>query len=254
MSSLLIQDEPLLVLPRLASKIGLNEAIFLQQIHYWLKRSKHYYDDRYWVYNSITNWHKQFPFWNERTLKRIVKNLEEFNLLISGNYNKLKFDKTKWYSINYDRLVELEIDNDCDKLSQRKEHIVMMENDNMSQPIPETTQKINSENTTQKDIVEIINYLNSVCNTSYRISTKKTQMLIKSRLQEGFNINEFKEVIKTKAKEWLYTEQAKYLRPETLFGTKFEGYLQQRKMVKSNGFNKGNRYSTKSFEENELPF
>ena len=45
MSNLLIHEEPLLVLPGLASRIGLNEAIFLQQIHYWLNRSEHFYDE-----------------------------------------------------------------------------------------------------------------------------------------------------------------------------------------------------------------
>ena len=62
MSNLLIDDYPILVLPKLATEIGLNEAIILQQIHYWLKNSSHYHDNRKWIYNSYPEWQKQFPF------------------------------------------------------------------------------------------------------------------------------------------------------------------------------------------------
>lgn len=75
---------------------------------------------------------------------------------------------------------------------------------------------------------EIINYLNSKTNNSYRTTTKKTQTLIHARTQEGFTIDDFKKVIDKKASEWMGTEWEKYLRPETLFGTKFEGYLNQK--------------------------
>ena len=75
---------------------------------------------------------------------------------------------------------------------------------------------------------EIINYLNSKTNNSYRTTTKKTQTLIHARTQEGFTIDDFKKVIDKKASEWMGTEWEKYLRPETLFGSKFEGYLNQK--------------------------
>lgn len=104
MSNLLIDDYPILVLPTLASEIGLNEAIVLQQMHYWLKKSNHNYDGRRWIYNSFPEWQKHFPFWSVMTIKRAVYSLEKQNLLYVGNYNKAKFDKTKWYSINYEKL------------------------------------------------------------------------------------------------------------------------------------------------------
>lgn len=74
---------------------------------------------------------------------------------------------------------------------------------------------------------EIIEYLNDKSNKQYKHTTKKTQTLIKSRLNEGFNLEDFKSVIDTKSKEWMNTDMEKYLRPETLFGTKFESYLNQ---------------------------
>lgn len=76
---------------------------------------------------------------------------------------------------------------------------------------------------------EIINYLNLKTNSTYRHTTKKNQTLIHARLNEGFVIDDFKKVIDIKCAEWLHDEKMnKYLRPETLFGTKFEGYLNQK--------------------------
>lgn len=107
MNKLLIDDYPILVLPKLAELIGLNEAIVLQKIHYWLNTSKHNYDGKKWIYNSYPKWVEQFPFWSERTVKRTFSSLKKQDLLFVGNYNKAGFDKTKWYSINYKILNEL---------------------------------------------------------------------------------------------------------------------------------------------------
>lgn len=74
---------------------------------------------------------------------------------------------------------------------------------------------------------DIVTFLNSVTGSSYRSTTDKTRKLIAARLTEGFTIDDFKAVITKKAKEWQGTDMAQYLRPETLFGTKFEGYLNQ---------------------------
>ena len=73
----------------------------------------------------------------------------------------------------------------------------------------------------------VIDYLNIKANTNYRVSTKNTQSLINARVKEGFVVEDFKKVIDSKSKEWLGTDFEKYLRPATLFGTKFENYLNE---------------------------
>lgn len=79
---------------------------------------------------------------------------------------------------------------------------------------------------------EILDYLNEVCGTHYR-QGDKTKSLIRARLNDGFDLNDFKAVIDTKAAEWLKDpKMAKFLRPETLFGTKFESYLNQPQAAK----------------------
>lgn len=119
--SLLISEPPLQVLPTLARLIGLNEAIILQQVHYWLQRSNNVRDGYRWVYNSYPEWYKQMPIWkSETTMRTAFKNLEKQGLLITANYNKAKFDKTKWYRINYEKLSLLENEARSAKIWQTK--------------------------------------------------------------------------------------------------------------------------------------
>lgn len=80
---------------------------------------------------------------------------------------------------------------------------------------------------------EIVNFLNESAGTNYRATSKKTKDLIKARINEGFTLEDFKIVIEKKTKEWINdTKMRIYLRPETLFGTKFEGYLNQKVNIK----------------------
>lgn len=80
---------------------------------------------------------------------------------------------------------------------------------------------------------EIIEYLNSKINAKYNPSSYRNIKLIKSRLKEGYSISDFKEVIDKKAEAWLGTEFEQYLTPQTLFGAKFEIYLNQKILPKA---------------------
>jgi len=108
-SKLLINEPPLQVLPSLAKVIGLNEAIVLQQIHYWISHPKvKEREGRKWHYDTYDGWKEQFKFWSISTIQRTVKNLEELGLVISKEMNVSKGDRTKWYTLNYDKLTEIE--------------------------------------------------------------------------------------------------------------------------------------------------
>lgn len=78
----------------------------------------------------------------------------------------------------------------------------------------------------------VINYLNEKANKNYKSSTAKTKALINARAREGFELEDFKKVIDIKTREWKGSDMERYLRPETLFGTKFEGYLNEPMIVK----------------------
>lgn len=147
-NSLLISEPPLQLIPTLAIILkSSDKALMLQQIHYWLQRSNNIEDGHRWVFNSVKNWQKQFPWLTEKTVQRYLKDLCDKGLLITGNFNKANFDRTKWYRIDYDAL---------DKLTQSKGTTspngkgltVPMERDSLYQPIPidytENTQETNN--------------------------------------------------------------------------------------------------------------
>src|SRR5699024_9401643 len=79
----------------------------------------------------------------------------------------------------------------------------------------------------------IVNHLNERSGSKYRHTTKKTQSLIKATFDDGFTLDEFKQVIDVRTDEWMHDKKTKkYQRPETLFGTKLESYLNQPKIKK----------------------
>ena len=84
-----------------------------------------------------------------------------------------------------------------------------------------------SSDSTAHPYKDIIDYLNEQAGKQYRHTTDKTKKLISARCNEGFELEDFKQVIDNKVKEWQGSDMEKFLRPETLFGTKFEGYLNQ---------------------------
>lgn len=84
----------------------------------------------------------------------------------------------------------------------------------------------------------IIDFLNEKAGTNFRATSETTQKSINARLNEGFTVEDFETVIAKKCAEWVGTEWEKFLRPSTLFGTKFEGYLNE-KINKG----KGNSYA-----------
>jgi hypothetical protein len=110
-NTFLLDEAPLVILPSLAVKIGLNEAIVIQQLHYWLQKSTKIRDGRKWIYTTYKGWQEQFPFWSQVTIRRIITECEKKGLIKSEQFNKPEFDNTKWYSLNYELIPGLYEDN-----------------------------------------------------------------------------------------------------------------------------------------------
>ena len=106
MSKLLFDESPLIVLPSLAKAIGLHEAILLQQLHYWLNNEKsgRVIDGVKWIYNTLGDWEAQLQCISPATISRAMHTLEEAGLIQIGNFNRVGFDRTQWYTINYDKM------------------------------------------------------------------------------------------------------------------------------------------------------
>lgn len=154
------KSKTLIINTDLALVLGdLNEAIVLNQLNYWLginrKAGKNFIDDRYWVHNSYSDWKaKDFPYWSEKTIQRTFTRLENKGVVVSANYNKLGIDKTKWYTIDTEKLQELvdEFNSDEDKMTNRQDNMTDRQ-DKMTcregqcdRPLPEiTTENINRD-------------------------------------------------------------------------------------------------------------
>jgi uncharacterized phage protein (TIGR02220 family) len=235
LSRLLINESPVMIIPSLAAKIGLNEAVVLQQIHYWLGISKYTIKGRIWVYNTYEEWQKQLPFWSVSTIKRSIRSLEMLGLLLSENWNQMKMDKTKWYSIDYEKLQEFEDTLPAPQAQPIEEHACEEDLEKRNESTVHSSEK--------KEIpyAEIIRYLNEKTEKNFKLSSIKTRELIHARYGEGFTLEDFTKVIDLKAADWQSDPVwNKFLRPETLFGTKFESYLNQqngRKRMTAEDFN-----------------
>ena len=232
-SRFLINEDPIFFLPTLAKEIGLNEAILLQKIHGWLQCKPHEAEGRCWIYNTYKSWQEQLPFLSEKTIKRTIKNLADKGIVIINNFNTNKFDKTNWYSINYNTLNKL-CKTDRVNLTQRKGQSdttnTNIYNNNIDNIIIKNNNNIIVE--------QVVNYMNELANTSFKTTTKKTCSLIKARLDEGFTVDDLKDVVFYTYKEWVENKTQwnngvysdKYFRPSTIFaGDNFEGYLQDYK-------------------------
>lgn len=144
-------------------KNGLGKAIVVNQLNYWLninEKSHHnFYDGYYWLYFTYEKWVKEdFRFWSSKTLQRILTSLENTGVIVSSTkYNKLKIDNTKWYRIDYDRLqeiIDIVTNKNKDYLTSGQSVSTVWttcpdEQDNLSWPLPEITNKdYITENTT----------------------------------------------------------------------------------------------------------
>ena len=191
---LLYTKEPIVINPIAAEVLGVNEAIIVQQIHYWLnineKAKINFHEGRYWTYNTYENWQKtNFRFLSVSTLKRIFKKLVTKGILITDNFNKAKYDRTLWVTINYEKLDELlskyEEENKNEKSEEIEENVEIstkyqndtmsnsnkvskwnygkyqvdtMESSKLTPPIPETNSETNSDIcTTQNKSVVVEN-------------------------------------------------------------------------------------------------
>lgn len=113
---------------------------------------------------------------------------------------------------NQRALIEKSSDKSADSQKTQSSYVAISEED--------------KEKETDKEIYKyIVDYLNQKTGQKYKHSSKKTQTCIHARLAEGFTEEDFRTVIDKKCADWIGTEWEKYLRPETLFGTKFESYL-----------------------------
>ena len=86
-----------------AMEYGINAAILLENIGYWVKQNEanetNFYNGYYWTYNSRRAYRELFPYMSKRQIDTAFQKLIDAGLVITGNYNKLSYDRTLWYAL-----------------------------------------------------------------------------------------------------------------------------------------------------------
>ena len=141
-----LAPHPLLIPPALAKEIGLHEAVILQQIHYCLEKSNHLINGCLWIYNTYQAWQEQFPFLSLSAIRRAIARLEGLNLLKTERFEQRRWNQTKWYSINYQRL-EVLLSSICSNQRFQSAQIEQLNPSTLRSSFPEITAFTTSENT-----------------------------------------------------------------------------------------------------------
>jgi uncharacterized phage protein (TIGR02220 family) len=219
----------------IAKEYGVDIAIVVNNIAFWIQKNKanekHIHDGKVWTYNTTKAFTELFPYWTDNQIRRILFNMQKKGIIETGNYNLTAYDRTKWYTFT-DAFV--------------KTHTSICENTQMDltkqpngfegnhEPIPDNKQIDKPDNI---PYTEIIDYLNEKSGSKYR-NIKNTRDFIKARFNEGFTKEDFFKVIDNKVSSWTGTEFEKFIRPQTLFSPKFEGYLNEKPVEKKHSGSK----------------
>ena len=199
------------------------QSFTLEEYEIWKQLNKYCsYDTNiagYTVNQLVVNSDKRLNLTTQK-VRTILKKFEKegyIQFVSSGNKGK---ESTLKITIKQ-QLFNNNVTNKSEELQQVEDNKQQQSNNNVTT----LSKKKKKDNNNIYSLV--IDYLNIKANTSYRINTKNTQSLINARVREGFTIEDFKKVIDSKSGEWLNTDFEKYLRPATLFGGKFENYLNE---------------------------
>lgn len=249
MKLLMEKTHPQIVIPELAVQIGLYEAVVLQQLHYWITETTSgiEYEGRRWIYNTLSNWHLQFPYLSLSTLKRVFTHLRTAGLIEVKQLNKHLHDRTNFYSINYQHKIlkaEDEGKNVAGEGEKSKTKISTFDESKQEQwkgcksqaqsgsnraHLTESTTKITTKSNLKRSCsdcsllnrerpeIEVIRYFNKTTHSHYR-ECQTTLGYIRARLADGFQVDELILITDYLTAKWLNDNKMQdYLRPKTLF-------------------------------------
>ena len=174
--------------------------------------------------------------YNKDTIEHLIERFKNIHKTIDYDYETKELFIKNWYKYNWtnSNKIEQAIISSINNIKSEKfkNELIDIYNSRDTLSIPYTYPSDTSDTISNTETITIIiNYLNNKLNSNYRCNNKLTIKHINARLKEGFTIDDFKLVIDKMYSEWYGTEMQKYLRPETLFGTKFEGYLNRENVV-----------------------
>lgn len=148
------------------------------------------------------------------TYKRVLNDLISFGFITSIT-KSINQHQSRVIALSKNDKAEYEA---LDKaLTKADDDIIEQETNNKKPPVSDIADQVH----------QVVNHLNAITGKNYQLRSKSTAAPIKARLKEGFVVEELKSVIESQHKKWANDSKMKvYLRPVTLFGSKFESYLQ----------------------------
>ena len=209
-----------------AKKYGVECAIILENMSFWIEKNKankkHFYEGRYWTYNSIKAFSELFPYWSVHQIGRILRELEAQGLVVSGNFNKAGYDKTKWYSINDSLILQ-----NCN-IEYAKLHNPLCEN---AQPIPDINTDINTDNIKglQEDHIDfdaLLVFFNNTTGRKFRSISTKAKKGFNNIIKQGYTKKDIRDAIVNCFNSEYHQQNRQYLTPEFISRIdKFEKYF-----------------------------
>lgn len=208
----------------IAKLVGTDAAIIYSNIEYWVEHNRvnntHFYEDNFWTYNSVDAFSKLFDYLSKSQIKTCLIKLEKAELIIIGNFNKLGYDRTKWYSIPLKSTI-----GDFSPM-----HLSEIANplDENRQPIPYYKPNDKTNNTIV-DFEKLLNYFNNVYKKKTRVFSKDAKANINQRIKEGYSKEDIQTVIDNASNDNHHIESNyKYITLEFLSRPKiFERYASQ---------------------------
>ena len=203
---------------KVAMEFGVDGAIMLQNLYFWIKKNeannKHYHDGRYWTYNSAKAFSELFPYWSEKQISRILTNLENNGAIVTGNYNKVAYDRTKWYALT-DLALSIIQDGDIHFTKQGNG------NDQTVKPIPDinTDSKPDSKPDIYSDFEKVIKqkYLGK--------KTKAARDKVVPKLLKKYSVEELTRCLDRYAKECRGIEKKYIMNESTFWNGRYIDYL-----------------------------
>lgn len=218
----------------IAKKFGIQPAIIFRNLFFWIEKNrannKHFYDGHYWTYNSKKAFSELFPYMTERQIDYAIKKLIDAGLIITGNYNKVAYDRTLWYAITKKGYSILQ---NC----EMEETELSNGNDDNVEPIPDinTDDKpsINTDTTKETDVVPF-EKIKKLFNETCKSYSKVIKIEGNRRKSVAARYKEFGSDIKVFQSLFIKAEQSNFLKGNNDRNWKadFDWLINQNNMVK----------------------
>lgn len=162
---------------RVALRLDIESAIIVHNLAFWIKKNisndKHFFEGSFWTYNSSRAWAELFPYMSQDKIKRRLLRMEKLGLIKSGNFNQIPFDRTKWYTITANWLLDI-YDFHCAEMHNTEGEI--------AQAIPDSK----PDSKPLIDFNGLLDFINQKTGRNFKVINHSVKQSYLARLKEGY--------------------------------------------------------------------